>query len=268
MSGPPQLPASLGTVASQRRLGGGDIGEAWRVRTEDGRDLVVKRTPYDADLEAEGLRALADVGAPVPRVHHVAPDLLVMDHVGGPPDWRGLGARLAAAHDPDRVAGAGFGWHRDNLLGTVPQANTPADDWGTFFVAARVRAHLADPALPRSLAERLDRACDDPLPELLDHGARPSLVHGDLWPGNVVAGRWLVDPAVHRADAESDLAAAMLFGGVPRGFLDGYREVRPLDPGWEERLPVLQLHHLLAHVRMFGTGWAGAVEARLDARGW
>lgn len=266
----PDLPDELGALASQRPLAGGDIAATWEVTTDRGHHLVVKATPYDADLEAEGLRALQAAGAPVPTVRHVDGDVLVMDHVAGPGDPAELGAALARAHAPERApAGAeGFGWHRDNLLGTTTQHNTPSTSWPTFFVDQRIRVHLDVPALPSDVARRLEHACAGPLPELLDHDVRPSLVHGDLWPGNVVGGAWLVDPAVHRADPEVDLAAADLFGGLPRAFFDGYQRARPLDPGWERRRPALQLPHLLAHVAMFGAGWVGAVTGRLDALGW
>lgn len=266
----PPLPEHLGQVEQSTRLHGGDIAAAWRVRTVAGNTFVVKRTPYDPDLEAEGLRALAAAGAPVPAVHHVDTEVLVMDHVAGTPDLEGLGAALARTHDPGRAPDRndGFGWHRDNLLGTTIQHNTPDADWPHFFVVCRIQPYLSTPALPRAVAERLRRACEDALPALLDHDVVPSLVHGDLWPGNVVDGRWLVDPAVHRADAEVDLAAAALFGGMPDEFEGGYRAVRPLDEGWQRRRPALQLPHLLAHVAMFGSTWASAVTARLDALGW
>lgn len=270
MAALPDLPDDLPAVVSQRRLAGGDIAATWEVTTEGGDHLVVKRTPYDADLEAEGLRALHAAGAPVPAVHHVDRDVLVMDHVTGPGDPARLGAALARAHDPANApdGGDGFGWHRDNLLGTITQHNAPAASWPTFFVEQRIRVHLDVPALPGEVARRLERACAGPLPDLLDHDVRPSLVHGDLWPGNVVGDAWLVDPAVHRADAEVDLAAAELFGGLPSAFFDGYRGERPLDAGWERRRPALQLPHLLVHVAMFGAGWVGAVTGRLDALGW
>lgn len=145
-------------------------------------------------------------------------------------DLAGLGVAPAFVHAAD--VGDTFGWHRDNLLGTVEQVNAPMTSQPAFLVDCRIQPHL--PHLPADLARRLEQACAGPLPSLLDHDVRPSLVHGDLGPG----------------------------------FLDGYRRVAPLDPGWQDRQPILQLPHLLVHVRMFGGSWLGAVSARLDAHGW
>lgn len=224
--------------------------------------MVVKATSYDARLEADGLRALAAAGGPVPEVLGVDRHVLVLEHVTGRPDWHGLGAAIARMH---RDVGEQFGWDQDNVIGPLPQPNPLTADWPSFYVEHRLRPYLD--VLPADLRRRLEAACDGPLPELLDHNVPASLVHGDLWAGNIVDGRWLIDPAVHRADRELDLAMLDLFGGVPAAFRHGYAEVWPLDAGWERRRPALQLYHLLVHVRLFGAGYLASVAARLDELG-
>ncbi|MBW3657722.1 MAG: fructosamine kinase family protein [Actinobacteria bacterium] len=260
------LPGGLGEVRSERPLAGGSIADTRVATLADGRDVVVKRPPTDARLEAEGLTALADAGAPVPAVLHVDERLLVLEHVSGSPAWGALGERLAGVHRGH--AGGTFGWSRDNVIGSLPQPNDPDDDWPRFFAERRIRPRLAAAALPDHVRRRLEAACDGPLRDLLAHGERPSLVHGDLWSGNVVDGRWLIDPAVHRADREVELAFADLFGGIPDAFWAGYLGAWPLDEGWEERRPALQFFHLLVHVELFGAGYVGGVVARLDRLGW
>jgi fructosamine-3-kinase len=259
---PSPWPAHLPAPRRASRLHGGDISDVVRVELGDGTTVVAKTTSYDADLEAEGLRALADAGAPVPEVLAVEPRLLVLAHVSGRADWAGLGAALARAHGHrvDR-----FGWHRDNVIGPLPQDNTWTRSWPGFYVERRLAPYLDD--LPTATAARLERAMSGPLPEVLDHDAVPSLVHGDLWTGNVVDGAWLVDPAVHHADRELDLAMLALFGDVPAAFHRAYAEAWPLDPGWEARRPALQLAPLLVHVRLFGGGYVAGVERRLDVLG-
>ncbi len=240
-------------------LSGGDVGEVWRASLADGRHVVIKATSYDARLEADGLEALAAAGGPVPTVLGVDPGVLVLEFVAGPADWHGLGAAVATVHGD---VGDAFGWIRDNVIGPLPQPNPPTADWPTFYVDHRIRPHLD--VLPADDRRRLEGACDGPLAELVDHAAAPSLVHGDLWSGNIVDGRWLIDPAVHRADRELDLAMLDLFGGAPAEFSAGYDQVWPLDHGWAQRRPALQLYHLLVHVRLFGAGYLAAVRRRLD----
>lgn len=258
------MPDAYGTVVEGRQLSGGDIAQVRRVQTSRGLDLVVKTPPYDARLEADGLAALRRAGAPVPEVLHVTEQMLVMEYVAGPDaDGGVLGETLAEVH---RTVAPTFGWSRDNLIGALPQDNTPHGHWPTFYVERRIRPLL--PHLPDDLRGRLDRACDGPMPDLLDHDAVPALVHGDLWSGNIVAGQWVIDPAVHHADREFELAFAVLFGGLPPRLLDAYLAASPLDEGWQRRRPALQLYHLLVHVAMFGPSWLTGVRERLDALGW
>jgi fructosamine-3-kinase len=246
-------------------LPGGLICRVLRGRLADGRDVVVKRCPYPAEVEADGLRALRRAGAPVPAVLSATGDVLVLEHVAGPPDWPGLGRAVARLH---RCTGPRFGWHRDNSGGRIVQHNAWADDWATFYAERRVRVHLTDPAVPAALRRRLERACDGSLPALLPPHPPASLTHGDLWAGNVVGGRWLVDPAVSYADRELEVAFMDLGESLPPAFRAAYREEWPLDAGYPHRRPALQLHKLLTNLRHFGARYVPLIEAVLDGYGW
>lgn len=240
---------------------------AWSSITREfrnGRPVVVKTTEYDARLEADGLRSLAEAGAPVPTIISVDTHRLVLEEVGGPADWEGLGRALARCH---RASADRYGYHIDNVIGPLPQSNRWDGSWSNFFIEQRLSPYLGD--LPAELGDRIRARIDSGhLEALLEHGQLPSLVHGDLWSGNIVDGRWLIDPAVHYADRELDLAFAAVFGGIPNVMWEAYREVWPLDDGWEERRPLLQLYHLLVHVRLFGGGYVRMVAERLTALGW
>src|SRR6478609_2182375 len=205
---PPGLPPSVDSTV----LKGGMICTTTRERLADGRQVVVKRCPYPAEVEAEGLRALGAAGAPTPRVIAASGRTLVLEYVQGPPAWADLGRAIARMH---RTTNDRYGWHRDNPAGVFDQHNDWCDDWPTFFVTNRILVHLTDPAVPERVAERLRRACDGPLPAMLPARPAASLTHGDLWLGNVVDGRWLVDPAVSYADRELDLAFMQGSGNLP-----------------------------------------------------
>ena len=235
-----------------------------RREERDGRRVVVKHTGYDARTEAAGLAALAAAGAHVPEVVDVRRDRLVTMEVVGDGDWEACGARLATVH---RSTADGFGRDGDGAIGPLVLPGGRGRDWPQVYWTLRLEPWLD--ALPTGLARRLRSAADGgALASLLEHDAVPSLVHGDLWSGNVVGGQWLVDPAAQHADRELDLAMAALFGGFPPAFHAGYAAVWPQDAGWRERLPAQQLHHLLVHVALFGGGYVQQVAERLDALGW
>ena len=259
-------PPGLAPLVSTEPLKGGFICGTVRGRLADGREVVVKRCPYPAEVEADGLRALGATGVPVPAVLGVGSQVLVLERVGGPPDWAALGRAIAGLH---RTTGDRFGWHRDNFQGITVQPNGWYEDWPSFYVERRVRPHLADARVPGPLRRRIERACEGPLPALLRPRPPASLTHGDLWMGNVIEGRWLVDPAVSFADRELELAYMQLSDSLPAEFWDAYMAEWPPDPGYERRRPALQLHKFLNNIRHFGPDrYVPRIEAVLDTYGW
>jgi fructosamine-3-kinase len=258
-------PEGLAPPESTDALEGGLICSTQRARLTDGRDVVIKRCPYPAAQEAEGLRALAGAGVPAPAVLGIGRHVLVLEHVDGPPDWAGLGRAIARMH---RHTAERFGWHEDNYAGRFTQDNRWCDDWPTFYAERRVLGHLAAAEVPDQLRRRLERACAGPLRRLLRQDPPASLTHGDLWTGNIIGGRWLVDPAVSYADRELDLAYMRLSASMPAELLDAYEDEWPSDPSFEERRPALQLHKLLVNVRHFGPAYVDRIETTLEAYGW
>lgn len=255
-------------MVSTSTVQGGYICSTQRAILADGRDVVIKRCPYPADQEAEGLMSLRAAGVRTPGIVGVGAKVLVLEFVesiGGQPDWADFGRAVARMH---RHTGEQFGWHQDNYAGRFPQDNRWCTDWPTFYAQRRVLGHLAHADVPAPLRRRVERACAGPLPALLRAHPPASLTHGDLWAGNVIAGRWLVDPAVSYADRELDLAYMRLSPDLPPELFDAYEAEWPIDPGFEERRPALQLHKLLVNVRHFGPRFLPRIEATLDGYGW
>lgn len=167
-----------------------------------------------------------------------------------------------------------FGWNRDNTIGSTPQPNTPTQEWIDFWRDRRLGFQLelaARNGLPgecerqgRALLGRLERYFDGYRPE-------PSLLHGDLWGGNWGTTPdgvpYIYDPAVYFGDREADLAMTRLFGGFGESFYEGYQAAWPLPPGWERRVPLYKLYHLLNHFNLFGTGYLGQIEGALAELG-
>jgi fructosamine-3-kinase len=220
--------------------------------------------------EADGLRALRAAGARVPEPYaHGVRDgeaFIEMERLefGGPADWPALARMLAGLH---RNIGPRYGWENDNWIGLAPQHNGWSDDWGEFWRERRLEPQLA---MARSNGFSID--CGPLLQQLPvffdDHRPQASLLHGDLWSGNIGftrEGPVIYDPAVYYGDREADLAMTELFGGFPREFYAVYAQTWPLDPGYSTRKDLYNLYHVLNHANLFGGSYASQA-ARMITR--
>ena len=257
-------------VAALDRMADGHNAVLWAVRLGDGRRLVAKA---GTGLEPEGfmLRYLAaNSSLPVPAVHVADDRLLVMDHIATD---GGITARVEE-HAAELVAalhGIGadvYGFPRDTLIGPLPQPNGEDADWIAFFRDRRLlymaRKALEEERIDAGLMTGIERLAER-LPEFIGEPAPPSLIHGDLWGGNVLAGGGrvaaFIDPAIYHADAEIELAFTTLFGTFGEAFFRRYGEIRPIRPGFFElRRDLYNLYPLLVHVRLFGGSYVGSVE--------
>lgn len=258
------------TVRDRAPVSGGSINAAYRV-SDGERAFFVKlnRAPALPTFEAEwdGLSALADAKAtrvPGPVAHGVAGDraYLILEWLTlhGRGRWEALGEGLARLH---RVTAKRFGWEQDNFLGGTAQPNGWHDDWAAFFATQRLgyQLQLAErngaPAALLTAGERLQQS----LSALFDgYRPMPSLLHGDLWSGNIAFDNdrapVLFDPAVHYGDRECDLAMSELFGRLPDTVYAAYAAVWPLDAGYPVRRELYQLYHILNHFNLFGGTYA------------
>lgn len=243
------------------RLAGGDLSEVVRIALEDGREAVVKGGPGPR-VEAAMLRALAAAGAPAPGVLAVDDRVLVMAWVGGggalAHAWADLGTALSRLH---ASTGARYGWPDDHAFGAFPIANAYSDHWPSFWAQRRLLPHV--PHLAPALARRIEALAAD-LPNRLPARPRASLLHGDLWGGNVIVRgariAALIDPACYHGHAEVDIAMLQLFDSPDAAFHERYGA---LEPGSEARLAIYRLWPALVHLRLFGEGYRACVEQQL-----
>ena len=268
-------------------VAGGDINETSILLLEDGTKLFCKenrRFPLSFfQAEAAGLQALAIADVlPVPTPLALGASgrgsFLLMECLEagrpGPDFWAELGEKLALLHRAECARftqqGKPYGFVRDNYIGATRQENACSASWTAFFRDRRLipqlqqaRDYFSEAEKKRFLwlLDHLDRFLAEP--------SGPSLLHGDLWAGNVFCDRkgkpWLVDPAVYFGHRETDLAMTELFGVFHERFYASYRNVFPLDSGYRDRVPVYNLYHLLNHLNLFGGSYLGSVLQTLDA---
>lgn len=230
--------AGLGSgarVARARTLSGGTFNACWGVTLADGAELVLKVAPppalpllgYEQNLlrtEADFYARAAAVQVPVPRVVHadwsrtrIGSDWLLMTRIPGRslqaarrrlPRAELAGVRAELGRVVARLARV-----RGEFFGYAPPAiGTRAASWREAY-AAMLGLILRDAVrwkvrLPRSAAAI--EALVTRVAPALDAVTEPSLVHFDLWDGNV-----FVDQAGGRARLSGVIDGERAFFGDP-----------------------------------------------------
>lgn len=258
------------------RISGGDINDAYRLTLNDGTYVFMKaNTKGNASFfaaEAAGLAAIAKTGTiRTPQILCRGTDegrggysFLLMEFVESRKRisdyWEVFGRQLADMHRAaadEFVDGGRYGFSEDNYIGAGRQINTACASWTAFFCDCRLRPQFQRAAgyFDKEDRKRIDRLLEH-ADRILAEPEHPSLLHGDLWSGNFLAGNdgraWLIDPAVYVGHAEADLAMTELFGGFPQSFYRAYEEAAPLEPGYGRRRDFYNLYHLLNHLNLFG----------------
>lgn len=262
-------------------LGGGCINNGGKLETSVGSFFIkwndIENFSGMFEAEAKGLHLLSTTGTIVAPnvVGNSFTDLhqfLLLEFVESNSTsanfWNVLGRQLAALH---KIENECYGLSHDNYIGSLPQRNDWRNSWIDFFIELRLL-----PQLSRAInSGRIDASASKKfeilfkkLPVLLPN-EEPSLLHGDLWSGNVIADQHgapcVIDPAVYFGHREVELAFTKLFGGFDAGFYESYEEVFPVTSGFESRVDLYNLYPLLVHVNLFGGSYSRQVMMILNS---
>lgn len=267
------------TLIEVRPLSGGDINQVFRLRLANSADFVLKLNsknnfPEMFQKEAAGLKLLKSASCNVPGVHMTfeegAHQFLILEFIeeGGAAgtSWERFGRQLANLHLSTNEV---FGLDHDNYIGSLSQINKAAENWTDFFISNRLEP-LIRMARERNLLRESHLEAFESLFSRLPHlipEESPSLLHGDLWSGNLMFDKMgepvFIDPAVYYGHREVDIAMTRMFGGFNASFFNSYNEIIPLETGWEERLDLHNLYPTLVHLVLFGSSYLSGIERTL-----
>ncbi|CTQ55848.1 Fructosamine-3-kinase [Roseibium album] len=250
-------------VVATTQLHGGGLSEVVRLSMASGHTFVAKTGRYP-EREADMLRAMIAAGANAPAPIKSSSSILILEDLGPSVPgsercWQQLGETLRTLH---ASTGDSYGWEDDYAFGPVQIRNRRFANWAEFWIENRLLVDVDQ--LPEAIVQRLS-AAKPVIRNALPDTPPASLLHGDLWSGNVhftdEGKAWLIDPACFFGHAEVDLAMLTLFGSPPGRFWSAYG---PLDNGWQIRRNIYQLWPALVHLRLFGDGYRSLVERLLS----
>lgn len=253
-------------------LEGGDINQVFHCLLSD-KQFVIKLNnskdyPEMFIKESKGLKLLSQSKFIVPKTKAVGTfdkyDFLMLEYIPTSKsiNWEIFGGNLGHLH---LLSSAQFGLDHDNYIGSLKQNNSLENNWFDFYSNHRL-LELTSQARDKQLLSRKDcleieNVCGI-LPEIIP-ACNPSLLHGDLWSGNLLATKTgapaLIDPAVYYGHPEMDWAMLDLFGSFPVISFEKYQEVYPLEKGFEKRKEIHQIYPLLVHLILFGRGYYNSI---------
>jgi len=241
--------------------------------------FVVKVSENSSFLHSEAmmLEFLSKHSLPIPEVLLHQDNMLITRYIKNDGSCnevceKKIARILAELH---QIKGDFFGFFEDTTIGPFVQPNRATDDWIEFYKDYRIdhfaKKALNEGRLSNSVYNRLIKLSTN-LDQFIHHSPTPSLIHGDIWSGNVLTYQnrihAFIDPAIYFADREVELAFIAMFGTFSQEFFKEYDRVYPIEKGfWQTRVKIYQIYPVLIHILIYGSSYIRQLERILDEFG-
>ncbi len=255
----------------------GQIGTIYKVITEDSQYVLkTSQTSSQFQVEADMLKDINKYNIHVPQVFDVSKSTLLMECIEEEEisiDDKELQAAelLSTLHTVSNESRM-YGYYYNTAIASFEQNNEQTQyNWGLFLGQMRImpmaKICYEKGYIDQKTVTRLEGLCRD-LYKYIDMSTIvPSLLHGDLWSGNILFnmnGATLIDPAIYFGDREMELAFILMFNTFGDIFFEKYSEVHPLSQNfYEVKVPLYQIYPILVHVALYGAAYTGTLETLL-----
>ena len=252
----------------------GQIGDIYKVLTED-KSYILKTSQASSSLQIEAnmLEDINKYNIAVPKVYDVTQTHLLLEYIEESKQAKctqeveaaKVLSVLHAVSNDSRM----YGYYYDTNIASFSQKNEQTQyNWTLFLGQMRIlpmaKICYDKGLLSQQTVERLEGLCRDMYKRIDMSTITPSLLHGDLWSGNILFnmnGTTLIDPAIYFGDKEMELAFILLFDTFGEMFLNEYQEVHPLSEDFYDlKVPLYQVYPLLVHVALYGGSYVRQLE--------
>ncbi len=252
----------------------GQIGDIYKIHTVDESYILKTSQPSDKlSIEANMLQDLNNYDIAVPKVYDVTETHLLLEYIEETKQANctqeiEAAKVLTALHSVTNESRM-YGYYYDTSIASFPQKNEQTQyNWTLFLGQMRImpmaKICYDKSEISRQMLERLEGLCRDLYKRIDMSLITPSLLHGDVWGGNVLfdrKGACFIDPAIYYGDKEMELAFILLFDTFGETFFDAYKEVHPLSEDfYEVKVPLYQIYPLLVHVALYGGSYTRQLE--------
>ena len=260
---------------------GGDIHSAWRIEFTN-KKLFLKRNNRNKKFLKFENDCLQNLNQFISKRNLVVPEVIAYKNIKNieilliewidmqNSDQKKLGKGLGEMHlNANESNPKMYGYEIKGFIGLTDQEKGWENIWADCFLNLRIipqlsilKSNVIDNKTKIKVKKKISS-------ELVNHNPINTLIHGDLWSGNVgvdKSGRGVIfDPASWWADNEVDIAMTKLFGGFNKEFYEEYHKIFPKKSGFENRIIIYNFYHILNHANMFGGSYFNQVKSYIKA---
>jgi len=240
----------------------------------NGKKILIKQDGKKSGFlktEAKMLNDLKNLGINVPKIYASNNEFLVLEFIESKDFNEVLVAKeLIKLHSISNDAEM-FGYYYDTPLAKFMQKNEQTTKNFIFFYInfrvlplAKVCFNLK--LIDKNILNKIEFLANKAYFLFDVLSIKPSLIHGDLWRGNVICNdkAYLIDPAIYFADKEMELAFIDYFNTFGNRFYFEYFKVFKLSKEYEEiKKPLYQIYPILVHIALYGGSYVNDLKERL-----
>ena len=207
-----------------------------------------------------------------PSVKFFSKDLLIIDYIEHDnikkEDYQEqLCKKLLLLH---RVSNKKYGFEFDTQIGGLKQENNYDDNWINFFRDKRLnmifeRINQKNP-MSKCINIKIETLIKN-LNNFLPKNPKISLLHGDLWEGNILFNKGklvgLIDPGIYFGHNELEIAYLTWFNYVDNKFFEVYTNSFNISKDFYNYEPVYQLYFSLLNVHLWDRSYVEDVSLLL-----
>lgn len=231
------------------------------------------------DIEYQMLKQLNGINfLTTPKAIYADDELYLMDYIEHVPLGHHqeaeptIAKQIAQLHE---IKAPKFGFEYDTIIGSLLQPNRFNNNWIEFFRDERlmpfVESCYQQKLVTTEFRSKIDKLADR-LNDLLLDNHPPTLIHGDLWFGNILTDgkklKALIDPALYYANPEIELAYTTMHNSLGNDFFTEYQTHHKIDDGFFElRKDIYNIYPNLVHILLCGSEYAMPIEAVFKRHG-
>lgn len=171
------------------------------------------------------------------------------------------------------VSNKKYGFSFNTQIGAMKQINNFENNWAYFYSNYRLHDILVIANKKVNLGKIINNKILlilNNMQNLIPSNPNPSLLHGDLWEGNIIFKKnkfvGFIDPGSFFGHSEMEVAYLRWFNPtfVDTNFLDKYNDKFLLDKDYLSYEPIYQLYYALCNVALWDKSYIKEVKKLVD----